>query len=85
MGSRFYRLCVCKVLMSACPEFLGCLSGSVGLGVVPPALALVSVLLIHEVLDGRRPTSAALIPAAVALLVTPQVSEVESSTLPLVC
>ena len=59
--------------MSACPEILlGCLSGSVGLGVMPPALALASVPLVHEVVDGRRPSSAALTPAAVAPLVAPQ-------------
>ena len=70
VGSRFYCLCVCKVMMSACPEILlGCLSGSVGLGVMPLALALASVPLVHEVVDGRRPSSAALTPAAVALLV----------------
>ena len=58
--------------MSACPEILlGCLSGSVGLGVMPPALALASVPLVHEVVDGRRPSSAALTPAAVAPLVAP--------------
>ena len=68
--------------MSACPEFffLGCLSGSVGLGVMPPALALASVPLVHEVVDGGRPSSAAITPAAVAPLVAPQVSEVESAT-----
>ena len=60
-------------MMSACPEsLLGCLSGSVGLGVMPPALALASVPLVHEVVDGRRPSSAALTPAAVAPLVAPQ-------------
>ena len=59
--------------MSACPEILlGCLSGSVGLGVMPPALALASVPLVHEVVDGRRPSSAALTPAAVAPQVAPQ-------------
>ena len=68
-----YCLCVCKVMMSACPEILlGCLSGSVGLGVMPPAIALASVPLVHEVVDGRRPSSAALTPAAVAPLVAPQ-------------
>ena len=86
------RLCCgVQVLPPACLQgndvslswfFLGCLSGSVGLGVMPPALALASVPLVHEVLDGRRPSSAALTPAAVAPLVAPQVSEVESSTLP---
>ena len=60
------------------------MSGSVGLGVMPPALALASVPLVHEVVDGRRPSSAALTPAAVAPLVAPQVSEVESATLPAV-
>ena len=35
-------------------------------------------------MDGRRPSSAALTPAAVAPLVVPQVSEVESATLPAV-
>ena len=49
---------------------------------MPPALALVSVPLVHEVVDGRRPSSAALTPAAVAPLVVPQVSEVESAILP---
>ena len=38
--------------MSACSEILGCLSRSLGLGVMPPALALVSVPLVHKVLDG---------------------------------
>ena len=60
-------------MMSACPEILlGCLSSSVGLGVMPPALALASVPLVHEVVDGRRPSSTALTPAAVALLEAPQ-------------
>ena len=51
---------------------------------MPPALALASVPLVHEVVDGRRPSSAAVTPAAVAPLVAPQVSEVESATLPAV-
>ena len=71
MGSRFYCLSVCKVMMSACPEFSGSLSGSVGLGVMPPALALASVPLVRGVLDGGVPRSAALTPAAVTPLVTP--------------
>ena len=49
---------------------------------MPPALALASVPLVHEVVDGRRPSSAVLTPAAVAPLVAPQVPEVESATLP---
>ena len=50
---------------------------------MPLALALASVPLVHEVVD-RRPSSAALTPAAVAPLVASQVSEVESATLPAV-
>ena len=69
----------CKVM---CPEFSGIPSNSVSLGVVPPALALASVPLVRVVLYGGVPSSAALTPAAVAPLVAPQVSEVESSTLP---
>ena len=49
---------------------------------MPPALVLVSVPLVHEVLDSGMPSSAALTPAAVAPLVAPQVCKVESSTLP---
>ena len=48
---------------------------------MPPALALVSVPLVCEVVYGGMPSSAALSPAAVAPLVTPQVYEVELSTL----
>ena len=48
---------------------------------MPPALALASVPLVHEVVDSRRPSSAALTPAAVAPLEAPQVSE---ATLPAV-
>ena len=36
MGSRFYCLSVCKVMMSACPDFLCSMSSSMGLGVMPP-------------------------------------------------
>ena len=82
VGSRFYCLSVCKATMSAYPEFSGSLSGSVGLGVMPPVLALASDPLVREVLDGGMPSSTALTPAAFAPLETPQVSEVESSTLP---
>ena len=79
VGSRFYCLSVCKVM---CPEFSGILSSIVSLRVMPPALALASVPLVHEVLDGMVPSSAALTPAAVAPLVAPQISDVVSSTLP---
>ena len=65
-----------------CPEFSGILSSSVNLAVMPPALALASVPLVREVLESGVPSFAALTCAAVALLVAPQVSEVESSTLP---
>ena len=75
VGSRFYCLSVCKVM---CPEFSGILSSSGSLGVMPPALALASVPLVRVVWYA---SSAALIPAAVALLVAPQVSELELSTL----
>ena len=51
---------------------------------MPPALALASVPLAHEVVDGRMPSSASLTPVAVAPLVAPQVSELESATLPAV-
>ena len=79
VGSRFYCLSVCKVM---CPEFSGILSSSVSLGVMPPALALASVLVLRVVWYGGVPSSAALTPAAVAPLVAAQVSELESSTLP---
>ena len=65
-----------------CPEFSGILSSSVSLGVMPPALALASVPLVHVVWYGGVPSFAALTSAAVAPLVAPQVSELESSTLP---
>ena len=65
-----------------CPEFLGILSSSVSLGVMPSTLALASVPLVRVVWYGGVPSSAALTPAAVAPLVAPQVSELESSTLP---
>ena len=79
VGSRFYCLSVCKVM---CSEFSGILSSCASLGVVSPAIALASVLLVHVVLYGGVPSSAALTPAAVAPLVAPHVSNVESSTLP---
>ena len=63
-----------------CPEFSGILSSSMSLGVMPPALALAS--LVRVVWYGGVPSSAALTPAAVTPLVAPQVSELESSTLP---
>ena len=69
-------------MMSACPEFSGNLSSSVGLGVMPPTVAMASFTLVHEVLDGGMPSFAAPTPTAVAPLVAPQVSEVEPSTLP---
>ena len=64
--------------MSACPEILlGCLSGSVGLGVMPPALALAPVPLVHEVVDdGRRPNS------HLQRLLRWWLPKVESSTIP---
>ena len=76
VGSRFYCQSVC------CPEFSGILSSSVSLSVMPPALALASVPLVCVVWYGGMPSSAAVTPAAVAPLVAPQVSELESSTLP---
>ena len=72
VGSRFYCLSVCKVM---CPEFLGILSSSVSLGIMPPALALASVPLVHVVWYGEVPSSAALTPAVVVPLVAPQVFE----------
>ena len=78
VGSRFYCLSVCKVM---CPEFSGILSSSGSLVVMPPALAMASVPLVRVVWYGGMPSSAALTPAAVAPLVAPQVSELESSTL----
>ena len=78
VGSRFYCLSVCKVM---CPEFSGILSSSGSLFVMPPALALASVPLVRVVWYGGVPSSTALTPAAVAPLVAPQVSELESSTL----
>ena len=55
-----------------------------GLDVMPSALVLASVPLVYWVLNGGVPSSSALTPAAIAPLVTLQVSEVELSTLPLV-
>ena len=72
VGSRFYCLSVCKVM---CPEFSGILSSSVSLGIMPPALALASVPLVHVVWYGEVPSSAALTPAVVVPLVAPQVFE----------
>ena len=79
VGSWFYCLSVCKVM---CPEFSGILSSSVSLGLMPLALALASGPLFRVLQYGGVPSSAALTLAAVAPLVAPQVSELESSTLP---
>ena len=49
---------------------------------MPPALALAPVPLVHVVWYGGVSSSTALTPAAAALLAAPQVSELESSTLP---
>ena len=79
-----YRRGGIKVLLPVvmCPEFSGILSSSVSLGIMPAALTLASVPLVRVVWYGGVSSSAALTPAAVAPLVAPPVSELESSTLP---